>query len=610
MRPRSWSRRRGRLIDPELSRRALAPAAMPRTPRSRDPQPGNDADRRPSAWPRRSGERLDHWREHHSLDNEATDAEQNALLAEMMATALSPARRPSATRRSSSTSSPSTASSTPARSASSCIVRGLRRRAGRRAGAAPRDPPLRAGAHARRPPRRPTYRWCTNFIVTGEALDGDSFVPALESSATRSSSSATRRPSRSTSTPTTTRPRRRFSTSAGEIVQEDIADMREQIAEREARLGGRALGRSSPSPAATGCKQDVRGPRGDRRGRGRDAQSVDPRPGRGHRARAGRRGRAAAELSERTDGRRRRPPSWPRREVAIVDCDTQQAALAALPEARRRRRGAPRTRSARQQALARIRAGGVAEAVKDDVRAASSAATRSASPVTRSSPGAARHDLAPDARAARRAAPSWSRSSPRRGPDPRRRALRRPRGWRRGRGPPGRPARLVVADHRRVEEDSRTQMEPPEKDRPAGRRRLPGGDHEGRLPVGHQLGSDRIEVGRVPGGVQGLRPRGGGGIRRRRHRRACEGRPDHSQSPQDRRDGRERAHAHRARGRARRLRRVPGAFDDFEAKSADFCKRFKFIGDFGAFYFLYVVGEDVPEYNDWRRSRGLEPLEH
>ncbi len=52
------------------------------------------------------------------------------------------------------------------------------------------------------------------------------------------------------------------------------------------------------------------------------------------------------------------------------------------------------------------------------------------------------------------------------------------------------------------------------------------------------------------------------------------------------------------------------SFDDFDAKSADFCKRFKFIGDFGAFYCLYVVGEDVPEYNEWRRSRGLEPLEH
>ncbi len=49
---------------------------------------------------------------------------------------------------------------------------------------------------------------------------------------------------------------------------------------------------------------------------------------------------------------------------------------------------------------------------------------------------------------------------------------------------------------------------------------------------------------------------------------------------------------------------------NFEATSADVQKRFKFIGDFGAFYFLYVVGEPVPEYNDWRRSRGLEPVDH
>jgi 3-methyladenine DNA glycosylase Tag len=46
---------------------------------------------------------------------------------------------------------------------------------------------------------------------------------------------------------------------------------------------------------------------------------------------------------------------------------------------------------------------------------------------------------------------------------------------------------------------------------------------------------------------------------------------------------------------------------DFDATVADLRKHFKFLGEMGAFYFLYVVGEDVPSYEDWCRSRGREP---
>jgi hypothetical protein len=31
-------------------------------------------------------------------------------------------------------------------------------------------------------------------------------------------------------------------------------------------------------------------------------------------------------------------------------------------------------------------------------------------------------------------------------------------------------------------------------------------------------------------------------------------------------------------------------------------KRFKFLGDSGAYIFLYVVGEPVPEYHAWREA--------
>lgn len=47
---------------------------------------------------------------------------------------------------------------------------------------------------------------------------------------------------------------------------------------------------------------------------------------------------------------------------------------------------------------------------------------------------------------------------------------------------------------------------------------------------------------------------------------------------------------------------------DFEATVADLRRRFKFLGDFGCFYFLYVVREPVPSYADWCASRGVEPV--
>jgi 3-methyladenine DNA glycosylase Tag len=44
--------------------------------------------------------------------------------------------------------------------------------------------------------------------------------------------------------------------------------------------------------------------------------------------------------------------------------------------------------------------------------------------------------------------------------------------------------------------------------------------------------------------------------------------------------------------------------DDYEALEADLRKRFRFLGEMGIFYFLYVVGEQVPPYEEWARARG------
>jgi 3-methyladenine DNA glycosylase Tag len=45
------------------------------------------------------------------------------------------------------------------------------------------------------------------------------------------------------------------------------------------------------------------------------------------------------------------------------------------------------------------------------------------------------------------------------------------------------------------------------------------------------------------------------------------------------------------------------SLDGFEAKVKDLRKRFKFLGDFGAYLFLYIVREPVPDYHEFRASR-------
>jgi 3-methyladenine DNA glycosylase Tag len=43
---------------------------------------------------------------------------------------------------------------------------------------------------------------------------------------------------------------------------------------------------------------------------------------------------------------------------------------------------------------------------------------------------------------------------------------------------------------------------------------------------------------------------------------------------------------------------------DYYALVKDLRKQFKFLGDTGCYMFLYVVGEPVPEYHEWRDSQG------
>jgi DNA-3-methyladenine glycosylase I len=47
------------------------------------------------------------------------------------------------------------------------------------------------------------------------------------------------------------------------------------------------------------------------------------------------------------------------------------------------------------------------------------------------------------------------------------------------------------------------------------------------------------------------------------------------------------------------FKRYLGASGSFEMTVDDIRKRFKFIGEMGAYHFLYVVGEPVPDHQDW-----------
>jgi 3-methyladenine DNA glycosylase Tag len=47
---------------------------------------------------------------------------------------------------------------------------------------------------------------------------------------------------------------------------------------------------------------------------------------------------------------------------------------------------------------------------------------------------------------------------------------------------------------------------------------------------------------------------------------------------------------------------------DFETTVKTLRKNLKWLGDFGAYYFLWVVNQPVPSYEDWCRLRGVKPM--
>jgi len=59
-----------------------------------------------------------------------------------------------------------------------------------------------------------------------------------------------------------------------------------------------------------------------------------------------------------------------------------------------------------------------------------------------------------------------------------------------------------------------------------------------------------------------------------------------------------------ARRRMRRLRPLPALARRFAETAADLKRQFRFVGDSGAYHFLYVIGQPVPPYREWSAARG------
>ncbi len=230
----------GRLIDPMLVAAALSNAERAAYAGIRDPAEGTmlTVIREMAT---AVSQRLAHW-EQHRLAADASDDEQNALLGEMLATALAAAE--------------TAVEHTPEQLAVlaeagvvdagalglAVIVRGL---IAGLAGEALELPEIPHYAPARTIDVHHTgsrYRFCTNFIVTGEDLEGRTYIPLLEGigdSVLVVGDEATLKVHVHTDDPEAAKA---LFAGAGAIEREDIADMTAQIAERDARLAASRTG--------------------------------------------------------------------------------------------------------------------------------------------------------------------------------------------------------------------------------------------------------------------------------------------------------------------------------------------------------------------------------
>jgi DAK2 domain fusion protein YloV len=224
----------GRLIDPELIEVALTNAADRAYASVRDPAEGTMLTVI-RAMADAVAERRAQW-QRERLDPHATDAEQNALLAEMLATALFAGE--AAVRRTPEQLDVLAEAGVVDAGALGLVViiRGLVSGLAGEEVQLPEIPHYAAARLDQVHHADSDYRFCTNFIVTGEGLEGDSFVAELErlgDSVLVVGDAATLKVHVHTDDPEAAMA---LFAGAGEVGYEDVADMHEQVAGQRARL--------------------------------------------------------------------------------------------------------------------------------------------------------------------------------------------------------------------------------------------------------------------------------------------------------------------------------------------------------------------------------------
>jgi DAK2 domain fusion protein YloV len=225
----------GRLIDPELIEAALTNAADRAYASVRDPAEGTMLTVIRSM-AHAVAERRAQW-QRERLDPEATAEEQNALLAEMLATALFAGEE--AVRRTQEQLKVLTDAGVVDAGALGLVViiRGMVAGLAGEQAQLPEIPHYAAARLDQVHHVDSAFRFCTNFIVTGEGLEGDSFVDSLEAlgdSVLVVGDASTIKIHVHTDDPEEAKA---LFTDVGQVSQEDIADMHEQVAGQLARLG-------------------------------------------------------------------------------------------------------------------------------------------------------------------------------------------------------------------------------------------------------------------------------------------------------------------------------------------------------------------------------------
>lgn len=238
----------GRLIDPELVEAALTNAADRAYASVREPAEGTMLTVI-RAMADAVSERRAQW-QRERLEEDASDAEQNALLAEMLATALFTGEE--ALRHTTEQLDVLAEAGVVDAGALGLvvIVRGFVAGLMGEEAHLPEIPHYAAARLDQVHHSDSDFRFCTNFIVTGEDLDGQSFVGALETlgdSVLVVGDEATLKVHVHTDDH---KAATELFDGAGEVSHLDIADMHEQVAAQRERLGG--AGRTGVVAVASG----------------------------------------------------------------------------------------------------------------------------------------------------------------------------------------------------------------------------------------------------------------------------------------------------------------------------------------------------------------------